>query len=200
MPVSPASSDSETAYTFAVSLTVYSFIKKKTAKGKVAVSKEEKSVKVKGYNFQLTTRTIWTFCKAFSSLDRHGQDQYMLSLKKQFSFKYIPPKMKTQRTSDAMDIDNETDYKEMAKKIWQSSPSSTKILIDMKDVKKLPALGGNAEDDDNETTDGNVDKLQAHYKNDHDAGYTYISPMGMIVLTLAMILDWCRALDEGLAM
>jgi hypothetical protein len=129
-----------------------------------------------------------------------------------------------------MDVDNETDYKEMVKKIRQSNPSSTKILVDMKDVKKLPALGGNAEDDDNETTDGDDNKvcshsyrhpnaysevkrsqvlkmsdiesclirwhikLQARYKNDHDEGYTYVGPMGMIAFTPAMILDWCRAL------
>ena len=64
MPVLPAPSDSDMVYTFAVSLTVYCFIKKKGQS-----------------NFLQTC-----------ILDRHGQDQYKLSAKKQFAFKYIPPK------------------------------------------------------------------------------------------------------------
>ena len=64
-----------------------------------------------------------------------------------------------------MDVDNEADYKEMVKKIWQGNPSSTKILVDMKDIEKLPTLGGNAEDDDNETTDGDDDKVCSIHAN-----------------------------------
>ena len=81
-------------YAFAVSLTVYSLIKKKTPRCKAAVSKEEKSVKVnlKELQFSIDNTNYLDFLQ--SILDKHGQDQYMLSVKKQFSFKYIPPKMK----------------------------------------------------------------------------------------------------------
>ena len=64
-----------------------------------------------------------------------------------------------------MDVDNEADYKEMVKKIQQSNPSSTKILVNMKDIEKLPALGGNVEDDDNETTDGDDNKVCSIHMN-----------------------------------
>ena len=81
-------------YAFAVSLTVYSLIKKKTPRGKAAVSKEEKSVKVnlKELQFSIDNTNYLDFLQ--SILDKHGQDRYMLLAKKQFSFKYIPSKMK----------------------------------------------------------------------------------------------------------
>ena len=93
MPASPAPSDSDTtAYTFAVSLIVYSLIKKKTAKGKAAASKEEKAIKVKELQFFINDTNYLDFLQ--SVLNKHGQDQYVLSAKKQFTFKYIPPKAK----------------------------------------------------------------------------------------------------------
>ena len=92
MPVSPTPSDSDTVYTFAVSLTVYSLIKKKTPRGKAATSKEEKSVKVKELQFSIDNTNYLDFLQ--SILNKHGQDQYMLLVKKQFPFKYIPLKVK----------------------------------------------------------------------------------------------------------
>ena len=61
-----------------------------------------------------------------------------------------------------MDVNNKTDHKEMVKKIHQSNSSTTKVLVDMKDIKKHPTLGGNAEDDNNETTDDNNNKVHSH--------------------------------------
>ena len=94
MPVSPTPSDSDTVYTFTVSLTVYSLIKKKTPRGKAAASKEEKSVKVnlKELQFSIDNTNYLDFLQ--SILNKHGQDQYMLLAKKEFLFKYIPPKTK----------------------------------------------------------------------------------------------------------
>ncbi|KAI9464257.1 hypothetical protein HD554DRAFT_2316030, partial [Boletus coccyginus] len=146
MPSSSTPSDSDMAHTFTISLTVYSLIKKKTAKGKAAAPKEAKAVKVKELQFLVDDTNYLNFLQ--SILDKHGQDQYRLSAKKQFAFKYIPLKTKGQRASDAMDVNNEADYKEMVKKIQQDNPSSTRILVDMKDIEKLPALGANADNDD----------------------------------------------------
>ncbi|KAL4062948.1 hypothetical protein V8B97DRAFT_1849030, partial [Scleroderma yunnanense] len=42
-------------------------------------------------------------------------------------------------------------------------------------------------------------KLIKQYKNEHDEGLTYVGPHGVIPLTLAMIHDWCLALDNGQA-
>ena len=79
-------------YTFAIALTVYSFIKKKTAKGKAAAPKEEKAVKVKELQFSINNMNYLDFLQ--SILNKHGQDKYKLSAKMQFTFKYIPPKVK----------------------------------------------------------------------------------------------------------
>lgn len=68
----------------------------------------------------------------------------------------------SQHTSDTMDVDNEADYKEMVKKIHQGNPSSTKILVNMKVIEKFPILGRNMEDNDNETTDGDNNKVHSH--------------------------------------
>ncbi|KAI9573363.1 hypothetical protein HD554DRAFT_2035200 [Boletus coccyginus] len=115
MPLSLTPSDSDMAYTFAISLTIYSLIKKKTAKGKVATPKEAKAIKVKKLQFLVNNTNYLDFPQ--SILDKHGQDQYRLLAKKQFTFKYISPKAKGQCASDTMDVDNEADYKEMVKKI-----------------------------------------------------------------------------------
>lgn len=59
----------------------------------------------------------------------------------------------SQRSGDGMDVDNESDYKEMVQKIHEHGISSTKIFIDIKDVEKLPMLsaGGTVEDEEDET-------------------------------------------------
>jgi len=59
----------------------------------------------------------------------------------------------SQLSSDGMDIDNESDYKEMVQKIRKHGVSTTKIFVDMKDVEKLPMLstGGTVEDEEDET-------------------------------------------------
>ena len=58
-----------------------------------------------------------------------------------------------------MDIDNESDYKEMVHKIVDiiSDSGMTKILIDMKNVEKLPLhqADGNSEDDESGASDEN---------------------------------------------
>ena len=61
-----------------------------------------------------------------------------------------------------MDVDNEADYKEMVKKIHQDNPFSTKILINMKDVEKLSTLGDNTEDNNDETTDSDDNKVHMY--------------------------------------
>ena len=90
--LSPSSSNTDTEYTFAVALTIYTFIKKKAAKDKAAVPKEEKAIKIKKLQFLIDNMNYLDILQ--SILDKDGQDQYKLSMKKQFTFKYIPPKAK----------------------------------------------------------------------------------------------------------
>jgi hypothetical protein len=70
-PLLPAC-DPEKVYMLAISLTVYSLLKKKASiKSKAPTSKEEKLVKVTELHFPLTTPTTSTFSKAFlTSTDR----------------------------------------------------------------------------------------------------------------------------------
>jgi hypothetical protein len=60
-----------------------------------------------------------------------------------------------------MDVDHESDYKEMVKKIEGSNPTTTKIFVDMKEVQKLPTLG-DLEDKETKTTDDNVGEVCTH--------------------------------------
>lgn len=50
-----------------------------------------------------------------------------------------------QRNADAIDADNITDYKEMVMKINESKPAVIKILIDMRDIQKLPRAHSSSE-------------------------------------------------------
>ncbi|KAI6016777.1 hypothetical protein PISMIDRAFT_18143 [Pisolithus microcarpus 441] len=212
--MSSPSPELEKQFSFAVALTVYSNLKKKT-KGKASAAKEVKSVKTKELLFPLRDNNYLGFLQ--SLLEKHGQDQYIVSDRRWYPFKFVPPKAKGQCATDAMDVDNKADYQEMVGKIHGANPSVTKIFIDMKHIEKLPsnessneASEASGDDDDLKTpTHGAADldtclarwciKLQRLHKNEHDEGFTYIGPMGPLALTLAMILDWCWALEEGQA-
>ncbi|KAF8549056.1 hypothetical protein OG21DRAFT_1515596 [Imleria badia] len=95
MPPSSPTCNSEKVYAFTVSLTVYSLLKKKTAKGRASTSKEEKSVKSKELQVSIDDSNYLDFLQ--SMLDKHGQDQYNVSEKKRFPFKYVSPNLKTKR-------------------------------------------------------------------------------------------------------
>ncbi|KAI6022834.1 hypothetical protein BKA83DRAFT_4125586 [Pisolithus microcarpus] len=91
-----------------------------------------------------------------------------------------------QQMSDAIDVDNLADYREMVKKISQGQ---------LPVVEKLPCTSksngsGSSEDDDSEPT---PDSAKA-YKNEGDEGLTYFGPHGPIPLMPAMVCDWCLAL------
>ena len=93
MAPSPSPTPTETFHTFAVSLYVYEVTKpKKTAKGKTEVSKEEKKKEIKELKISLNNSNYLPFLQ--SLLKKHRQDQYKLSEKKQFAFKYALPKAK----------------------------------------------------------------------------------------------------------
>jgi hypothetical protein len=60
-----------------------------------------------------------------------------------------------------MDIDHESDYKKMVKKIEGSNPTTTKIFLNMKEVQKLPT-SGDLEDEEAKKTDEDVGKVCIH--------------------------------------
>ncbi|KAH0826292.1 hypothetical protein J3R83DRAFT_5769, partial [Lanmaoa asiatica] len=201
---------SEKPHSFAVVLTVYSASKRKS---KTSV-KEEKSTKTKELAFPIDESNYVNFLQ--SILEKHGQGHFKVSQKKSFPFKFVPPKAKTQRASDAIDVDNEADYKEMVNKIHAACPGATKIFVNMKHIEKLPSVDDSIDENTSESSD-NDDvqkvsskdlgarlmrwrvKLERLYKNEDDEGMTYVGPRGPLPLTPNMILDWCRALEEGQA-
>ncbi|KAI6029022.1 hypothetical protein EDC04DRAFT_2898851 [Pisolithus marmoratus] len=170
---------------FLVSLTVYSKVKKVSLKGKTT-SKEEKSTKMKELLFALDESNYTEFLQAI--LCKHSLDDYMVTEKKHFPLKYIPPKAKGQHMSDAINVNDIADYREMVKKIAEETP---------------PVMKGTP----NHTKEADLDnhlawwqlKLQKAYKNKHNEGLTYIRPLGPIPLTPTMVHDWCLALEDGQA-
>jgi hypothetical protein len=97
-------------------------------------------------------------------LEKHGQDDYEVTAKKHYPFRYTLPKIKgmfsfihwhymtqthagecRQCIADAIDVDNIADYKEMVVKINESKPAVIKILVDMRDIQKLPQAYSSSE-------------------------------------------------------
>ncbi|KIK15351.1 hypothetical protein PISMIDRAFT_82380, partial [Pisolithus microcarpus 441] len=105
---SPPPEDDDFLQSFSISLTVYSKIRKTSVKGK-ATSKEEKSTKTKELLFALSTSNYIEFLQAV--LSKHGLNNYEVTEKKHYPLKYVPPKAKG--ASDAIDVDNIIDYREM---------------------------------------------------------------------------------------
>ncbi|KIK23141.1 hypothetical protein PISMIDRAFT_101124, partial [Pisolithus microcarpus 441] len=94
-----------------------------------ATSKEEKSTKMKELLFSPTNLNYVKFLQAV--LCKHGLDDYQVTEKKHFPLKYIPPKAQEQQMSDAIDVDNLADYREMVKKISQGQLPVVKLFMDM---------------------------------------------------------------------
>ncbi|KIK19815.1 hypothetical protein PISMIDRAFT_13386 [Pisolithus microcarpus 441] len=165
-------------------------------KGKTTL-KEEKSTKMKELLFSLTNLNYVEFLQAV--LCKHGLEDYVVSERKHFPLKYVPLKARGQRLSDAIDVDNLADYREMVKKLSRTSKS--KGSGSSKDNKSEPPS------DSAKTRKAVLDshlarwhlKLHRVYKNDNDEGLTYIGPQGPIPLTPAMVCDWCLALEDGQA-
>ena len=150
-PTREIEDDSEAEQVFSISLTDYSKVKK-TLWGK-ATSKEEKSTKTKKLVFVIKPSNYINFLQGM--LQKLGQEDYEVTARKHYPFKYLLPKTKwyffllfhystwtndncrQQAAVDMIDIDNVTDYRKMVTKITESKPSTVKILIDMWHIQKL---------------------------------------------------------------
>ncbi|KAI5998888.1 hypothetical protein EDC04DRAFT_2909211 [Pisolithus marmoratus] len=219
MSQSPALEDKVNLQAFSVSLAVYSKVKK-TAQGKMT-SKEEKSTKTKELLFTPDDSNYLEFLH--SILHKHSLMNYQVTEKKHFSLKYILLKVKGQWIGDAINVDNQNDYREMVKKVFDEAIPVVKVFVNMQQVEKLPwvlqAAGSGSGNNSEHTTDGDTEspthkkkadldqrlarwhlKLEKTYRNEHDEGLTYVGPLGAIPLTPTMICDWCLALEDGQAM
>ncbi|KAN0097883.1 hypothetical protein V8E55_002329 [Tylopilus felleus] len=201
--MSSPSPPQERQHAFAVTLTVYS-TPKQSKGGKT--TKQEKSLKTKELFFTLKESNYIKFLLGI--LEKHGKTQYEITNKQCFPFKFVMPKAKGQCIGDAMDVNNESDYKAMVQKILNTTvdPGMIKIFVDMKHVKKLSQVDGESGDEES----GCASCLMAHethknVQNEHNSGLTYVGPSeplshNTILLSLQMVLDWARALEEGQAM
>ncbi|KAI6039582.1 hypothetical protein EDC04DRAFT_2895098 [Pisolithus marmoratus] len=104
---------------FFISLTVYLKVRK-AMQGKMS-SKEEKSTKMKELLFTLDNSNYLEFLH--SILLKHGLKNHKVTEKKHFPLK--------QWTSNAIDVDNLSDCREMVKKISNDSLPVMKIFVDM---------------------------------------------------------------------
>ncbi|KIO10419.1 hypothetical protein M404DRAFT_129759 [Pisolithus tinctorius Marx 270] len=196
----------EKLHSFTISLSVYG--PKKKEKGKTA---PKATMKTKELTFAVNDTNYLDFLQHV--LDKHGQGQYRVSSSKHFPFKFVPPKARSQAVSNAINVDNEVDYKDMVKRIHSVHPGPTKIYIDMKHVEKLPTINGSGDESNSSGEDSGKQKhsdldmrlaqwrmkLLSRYKNENNEGMTYVGPAGPIPLSPVMVLDWCHALDEGQA-
>ncbi|KAI6099448.1 hypothetical protein EV401DRAFT_1894797 [Pisolithus croceorrhizus] len=140
---------------------------------------------------------------------KHGLESYKVAEKKHFPVKYVPPKAQGQWLSDTIDVNDATDYKEMVKKISEDKPPVVKIFlpwaIKSSDHSECTSDSPKGISGQVKKTDLNNHlaqwhlKLQKLYKNKHDEGLTYVSPLGLIPLTPMMIQGWCLALEDGQA-
>ncbi|KAG1736185.1 hypothetical protein EDB19DRAFT_1830002 [Suillus lakei] len=128
--------------------------------------------------------------------------------------------VKSTNRAEAMDVNNEADYAEMAKKLISEEPRKVKVFINMKNVEKLPVSTQNemtgdtasqdsgASDDDEIAVVDNATELDheiARFRrliikkwgNEYDNSVTYIHQSGMeIPCTPAMIKDWAHRMYE----
>jgi hypothetical protein len=139
------SPDPDTSFetTFISSLAVYT-------KGSGKKAKETKSIKVKEFDFSVSEDNYLDFLREF--LKSQSQDKYQVAVKKRYGFKYLYPPSKVYVTNyiivlmviaengyrlhNAVDVDNEKDYKRMVINVLEQQPKKIKIIVDMKDVQQ----------------------------------------------------------------
>ncbi|KAJ7201418.1 hypothetical protein GGX14DRAFT_371289 [Mycena pura] len=180
--------------------------------GSKAKAKDQKEVKTKEVKFLFDSERgtyVWLFNVI---LTKHGEDKYKATEQTSFSIKVLVPPSRAK--SDALDIDGFSDYKDLNKKIQETIPSKIAIWADMLDIHKAfsgVSRASASEDPDNHNNDTEIDGLtpmelelarirgilEKKYRNQHNAGYTYIGPSGTVPLTPLMMLEWARAIYEG---
>ncbi|KAG1850455.1 hypothetical protein F4604DRAFT_1959350 [Suillus subluteus] len=200
--------------TFIIHLDTYT--KTTTESNGKAKAKEVKSTKVKELVFQISEHNHVEFLTTI--LAKHDKSHHRVTERKKYSFKYYLGNSRGR--AEAMDVDNEADYAEMAKKLISEEPRKVKVFIDMKNVEKLPVSTRNetmgdtasqdsgASDDDEIAVVDNATELDheiAHFRrliikkwgNEYDNSVTYIHQSGMeIPCTPAMIKDWAHGMYE----
>ncbi|KIK20243.1 hypothetical protein PISMIDRAFT_13136 [Pisolithus microcarpus 441] len=111
-----------------------------------------------------------------SILHKHGLTNYQVTEKKHFPLKYIPPKVKGQQISNAIDVDNQNNYREMVKKVSDKAVPVVKVFVNMQQVEKLlwvsQAAGSGSGNDLEHTTDGDMESPTHTKKADLDQHLT----------------------------
>ncbi|KAI6156658.1 hypothetical protein BKA82DRAFT_115540, partial [Pisolithus tinctorius] len=108
----------EKLHSFTILLSVYGPKKKEKGKTVPKVTMETKEL-----TFAVNDTNYLNFLQHV--LDKHGQGQYRVSSSKHFPFKFVPPKV--QAVSNAIDVDNKVDYKDMDPPISPPIPSPSHL-------------------------------------------------------------------------
>ncbi|KIK80666.1 hypothetical protein PAXRUDRAFT_764893 [Paxillus rubicundulus Ve08.2h10] len=200
--------DADMGSSFSVLLVVHldTYTTTSVSNGGKNKTKETKSTKVKEVMITLTASNYLDLLTTM--LAKHGKDTYKVTEKKPYSFKYLLPPAKVR--GDAMDVDNATDFADMAKKLIESKPDKVKVFVNMKEVEKHPLQAKMQHDstgDSNKAGPGSdLERAIAHFwrliikqwGNEYDNSVTYLHPTGVdIPCTPLMIWDWAIAMYEG---
>ncbi|KAJ7677179.1 hypothetical protein B0H17DRAFT_1207230 [Mycena rosella] len=153
--------------------------------------KQKKETKTKEFthNFEPMEENYLTLLKTI--LLKHGEEKYNITKKMTYGIKVQLPEV---NKGNSLDIDNFTEYEDLANDIVVNLPSKMNIYVDMQDIQKWWSGRGSGSDnedvngDDTSLYDANGlsdterelarlrGKLEKQWQNDHDAGYTYIDP------------------------
>ncbi|KAG1737714.1 hypothetical protein EDB19DRAFT_1829479 [Suillus lakei] len=173
--------------TFIIHLDTYTKIT--TESNGKAKTKEVKSTKVKELVFQISEPNYIEFLTTI--LVKHDKSHYRVTERKKYSF----------NCAEAMDVDNQADYVEMAKKLIFEEPQ--KIAGD------TASQDSGASDDDKVAIIDSATELERKiacfcrliikkWGNEYDNSVTYIHQSGMeIPCTPAMIKDWACGMYNG---
>ncbi|KAG1837964.1 hypothetical protein DFJ58DRAFT_846247 [Suillus subalutaceus] len=112
--------------TFIIYLDTYT--KTTTENNGKAKTKEVKSTKVKELVFQVSESNYIEFLTTI--LMKHDKSHYRITERKKYTFK----------RAEAMDVDNQADYAEMAKKLISKEPRKVKIFVDISSLTSMLLL------------------------------------------------------------
>ncbi|GLB45367.1 hypothetical protein LshimejAT787_2200300 [Lyophyllum shimeji] len=208
--------DPESLFSFKVTSQFTFTVAAPTKAGSKAKPKDKKDVKSKEFvhAFRATEDAYITLLNTI--LSKHGQDKLKATARKQFGIKVLCAPQRAK--GDAIDIDDFEEYKDLCKTVRTKKPSKITIFVNLADVRKMLKKssaesdgsddeGSAAETDDDKDRNGLTEYerqiartrrlLEKKHQNDHDSGYTYVTPAGSLPLTPAMMKEWARSIYDG---
>ncbi|KAJ6586487.1 hypothetical protein DFH09DRAFT_1075410 [Mycena vulgaris] len=129
---------------------------------------------------------------------KHGEDKYNITKKITYGIKVQLPGV---NKTNSLDIDNLSEYQDLVTSIIEGLQNNQGSDNEDGDGEEAGLYNGDGLTDLERELARLRGKLEKHWQNDHDAGYTYIDPrMGeSYPLTPQLMKEWCRAMYDGQA-